>query len=274
MSSTFKRRLGIVVPGSVVAHLVLEYHGHLLGDVGGVAAFVTAIGTLYSVLTAFTVVSVWSEFTDTDRAIKREARSLAELWRYVNYISDKVGAARAREAIERYRDEVVNVEWPAMRAGTSISAAEDEFLAMVDAVNAIDVVTARDVPAWAESVRTLGAVSDARGERIVLLGLRMPRLLRTLLFATTFSLVGGMVLLGFESEWIGSFLVGLTAGVSLLVLEVIDDIDDPLGGAWVISVEPFRRIRFGKASEAWASRDGVRLPGSARRCQSSARTLG
>lgn len=58
-----------------------------------------------------------------------------------------------------------------------------------------------------------------------------------------------MVLLGFQSEWIGSFLVGLTAGVSLLVLEVIDDIDDPLGGAWVISVEPFRRIRFGRASE-------------------------
>ena len=119
MSSTFKRRIGIVVPGSVAAHLVLQYHGHLLKDVGGVAAFVTAIGTLYSVLTAFTVVSVWSEFTDTDRAIKREARSLSELWRFVNYISDKAGAARARAAIERYRDEVVNVEWPAMIAGTS-----------------------------------------------------------------------------------------------------------------------------------------------------------
>lgn len=164
MSSTFKRRLGIVVPGSVFAHLVLSYHGHLLGDVGGVAAFVTAIGTLYSVLTAFTVVSVWSEFTDTDRAIKREARSLGELWRYVNYISDKPGAARAREAIERYRDEVVNVEWPAMRAGTSISAAEDEFLAMVDAVNAIDVVTARDVPAWAEDTLLLVVSEEEREE--------------------------------------------------------------------------------------------------------------
>lgn len=249
MSRTFKRRLAVVVPGAIVAHLVVQCGGHLLKDVGGVAAFVTAIGTLYSVLTAFTVVSVWSEFTDTDRAIKREARSLAELWRYVNYISDKAGFARAREAIERYRDEVVNVEWPAMLAGTSISSAEDEFLAMVDAVNSIDVVTARDVPAWAEAVRTLGAVSDARGERIVLLGLRMPRLLRALLLSATFSLVGGMILLGFENEWVGSFLVGVTAGVSLLVLEVIDDIDDPMGGQWGISVEPFRRIRFGRASE-------------------------
>jgi hypothetical protein len=31
----------------------------------------------------------------------------------------------------------------------------------------MNVTTARDVPAWAEAVRTLGEVSDARGERAV-----------------------------------------------------------------------------------------------------------
>jgi hypothetical protein len=244
LSKTFWLRTAIIVPASILAHLLLQDRAELSKDIGGVAAFVTAIGTLYSVLTAFTVVSVWTEFTDTDRAIKREARDLSELWRYVTYVSDKVGAARARSAIERYRDEVISVEWPAMVAGQSVAAAEDEFLAMADAVNAIDVVTPRDVPAWAESVRTLGSVSDARGERIVLLGLRMPRLLRWLLFAATFSLVGGMILLSFENDWIGSTVVGSTAAISLLVLEVIDDIDDPIGGAWGISVEPFQRIKF------------------------------
>ena len=250
MSKTFWLRTAVIVPISIVAHMLLQDRAELSKDVGSVGAFVTAIGTLYSVLTAFTVVSVWTEFTDTDRAIKREARDLSELWRYVNYVSDKPGAVRARSAIERYRDEVVSVEWPTMVAGGSASAAEDEFFATADAVNAIDVATPRDVPAWAESVRTLGSVSDARGERIVLVGLRMPRLLRWLLFAATFSLVGGMVLLGFENDWIGSFVVGFTAAVSLLVLEVIDDIDDPIGGAWGISVEPFRRISFQTIKES------------------------
>ncbi|MBI2767085.1 MAG: DUF4239 domain-containing protein [Chloroflexi bacterium] len=252
MSRSFWLRLGVVLPGALALHAVLHQSTDLLSDVGGVGAFVTAVGTLYSVLAAFTVVSVWSEFTDTDRAIKREARELRELYRYVGYVSDQAGAKRARAAIVRYRDEVVTTEWAAMIRGETASAADDEFLAMADAVNALDVSTARDVPAWAEAVRTLGAVSDARGERVLLVTLRMPRMLKVLLYLATLSLVGGMLMLGFEHLVVGMVVVGFTAAVSLLVLEVIDDIDDPIGGAWGISVEPFVRIQFREPSVATA----------------------
>lgn len=110
---------------------------------------------------------MWQQFTDTDTAVKREARGLSELWRYVGYVEDATGVARARSAIERYRDEVVAKEWLAMVAGTTTVAAEEEYFQMADAVNGMNVTTARDVPAWAEAVRTLGEVSDARGERAV-----------------------------------------------------------------------------------------------------------
>ena len=177
MSKTFWIRMATLLPAAVTLHLVLHGTTDLVPDVGAVGAFVTAIGTLYSVLAGFTVISVWTEFTDTDRAIKREARELSELYRYVGYVSDTEGVTRARAAIVHYRDEVLTTEWGAMMAGGSVTAAEDEFLSMADAVNAIDVVTPKDVPAWAEAVRTLGAVSDARGDRILLVTLRMPGLL-------------------------------------------------------------------------------------------------
>jgi len=241
----FLLRLVVVGSAAVGLHLYLQDAWELSEDVGGVGAFVTAVGTLYSVLTAFTVVSVWTEFTDTDRSIKREARELAELWRYVGYLTDDEGVGRARAAIERYRDEVVSTEWPTMERGGSATAAEDEFFAMADAVNRIEARTARDVPAWAEAVRTLGAVSDARSDRILLVGLRMPVLLKLLLYMATATLIGGMVLLGFASGLIGGVLISLTVAVSLLVLEVIDDIDDPFGGAWGVTSQPFERVKFG-----------------------------
>lgn len=244
MTRTFWVRLLLAVPITVVAQLLLRERLDLVSDVGGVGAFVTAIGTLYSVLTGFTVVSVWGQFTDTDRAIKREARELAELWRYVGYVSDAEGVARARAAIEQYRDDVVTNEWPAMLRGDTATAAEDEFLQMTDAVNAIAVATQKDVPAWAEAVRALGAVSDARGERTLLVLQRMPGLLRLLLYIATISLVSGMVLLGFESTVIGVMVSVFTVVASLLVLEVIDDLDDPFTGAWGVSSAPFERIRF------------------------------
>jgi hypothetical protein len=244
MTRAFWIRLALGVPITIAAQLVLRDRLDLVSEVGGVGAFVTAIGTLYSVLTGFTVVSVWGQFTDTDRAIKREARELAELWRYVGYTSDVEGVAAARGAIERYRDEVVSKEWPAMLRGETATAAEDEFVQMTDAVNAIEVANQKDVPAWAEAVRALGAVSDARGERTLLVLQRMPGLLRLLLYIATISLVGGMVLLGFQSPVIAVLVAAFTVIVSLLVLEVIDDLDDPFTGAWGVSSAPFERIPF------------------------------
>jgi len=58
---------------------------------------------------------------------------LSELWRYVGYISDAEGVKRARASIERYRDEVVSKEWPAMLGRETSTAAEDEFLPTLDA---------------------------------------------------------------------------------------------------------------------------------------------
>jgi hypothetical protein len=176
--------------------------------------------------------------------VKREARNLSELWRYVGYVEDAEGVARARSAVERYRDEVVRQEWPAMISGRTVVAAEDEYFEMADAVNGMRVQTAKDVPAWAEAVRTLGEVSDARGERAVFVAVRMPTLLRLLLYLATFSLIVGMALLGFVSPIVGSVVLTVTVVLSFLVLEIIDDLDDPFGGAWAISSVPLQRIRF------------------------------
>ena len=81
MSRSFWLRILVAVPVTIAAQLWLREQFDLVADVGAVGAFVTAVGTLYSILTGFTVVSVWGQFTDTDRAIKREARELSELCR-------------------------------------------------------------------------------------------------------------------------------------------------------------------------------------------------
>jgi hypothetical protein len=244
VSRQFLVRLIVSVPVAIGIQYLIRNQANLQADVGSIGAFVTAIGTLYSVLTGFTVITVWQQFIDTDRAVKREGRNLRELWRYVGYVEDSDGVDRAREAIAQYRDQVVSEEWPAMIKGRATTAAEDEYFTMADAVNAIKVSTAKDVPAWAEAVRTLGEVSDARGERAVFVTQRMPALLRLLLYIATVSLIFGMALLRFENVLAGGVVLSFTVAVSLLVLEIIDDLDDPFDGAWAISPAPFERIQF------------------------------
>jgi hypothetical protein len=59
-----------------------------------------------------------------------------------------------------------------------------------------------------------------------------------------------MVLLGFASIEIGIMVAVFTVVVSLLVLEVIDDLDDPFTGALGVSSAPFERIRFSQGPRA------------------------
>ena len=112
VTKTFLVRLLIGVPAAIASQHLIRTWVDLQADVGSVSAFVAAMGTLYSVLAGFIVITVWQQFVDTDRAVKREARNLRELWRYVGYVEDADGVGRARAAIVRYRDEVIWGEWP------------------------------------------------------------------------------------------------------------------------------------------------------------------
>ena len=122
--------------------------------------------------------------------------------------------------------------------------ADNEFFAMADAVNGMKVSTRKDAPAWAEAVRTLGEVSDARGDRAVFVSTRMPALLRALLYIAHGEPRGGHGSSPFQAVSVGVAVLVITVVISLLVFEVIDDLDDPFGGAWAISTEPLQRIQF------------------------------
>ena len=58
----------------------------------------------------------------------------------------------------------------------------------------------------------------------------MPTLLRSLLYVATISLLLGMAVLRFENRAVGAALLAFAVVVSLLVLEIIDDLDDRMRG--------------------------------------------
>ncbi len=260
MSKTFFRRLAVILPLALGLQFIMRELVDLPPEAGAVGSYVVAVGTLYSVLTAFTIVSVWLEFKDTDRAIQREALGLQQLWRYVGYVNDPSGVVRARRAIQRYRDEVISREWPAMARGERATEADDEFREISDVVHSMNATAARDVAAWTEAVRTFVALSDARTDRRLLVFLRMPTILRLLLYVATASLLAGIILLSFQSLIVGALIIAFTVIVSLMVLEVIDDMDNPFGGSWTISTEAFERTQFDSEQEAIARETSEQSP--------------
>src|SRR3989337_817983 len=93
-------RFGVHTPGSYAA------------DVGAVGAYITAVGTLYGILSAFTIFVVWTQFNDAQTPAETEAKERLDLFRYAIYLKDPDILASLRSSIRDYSASVVGDEWP------------------------------------------------------------------------------------------------------------------------------------------------------------------
>lgn len=254
-SWVFFLKIAVVLPVALVAQSFDKLFA-TPDEANSISAYLATVGTLYSVLVAFVVIAVWSRFNETDGAVKTEARELRDLWRYVGYSTDPERVLAARAAIERYRDEVISSEWSAMEKSLPVTAvADEEFIEMARAVENLAARSADDLQVRSDAIRLLGAIKDARGERLHSGAQRLPYPLRLLLYLVTLSLLIGVLLLPFQSVITSSIVVGLIVLIELLVLEVIDDIDNPFGGIWSVTTGPYRQLWFGAPAADSAAGD-------------------
>ena len=113
----------VLVAGSaltVAAGLVLSrfwsrrLQGQARSDV--LASYVTVIGTLYAVLLAFVLLSVWEQYDSARAAAEREASAMADLVRLTEGLPEP-GASGVRDALREYGHAVIDEEWATMATG-------------------------------------------------------------------------------------------------------------------------------------------------------------
>jgi hypothetical protein len=209
-------------------------------DVSAVSAYVTALGTLYSILAAFTIYVVWNQFNDTQNAIDGEAKDLADLYRYVGYLNDRPAASGFRKAIEAYISAVVGDEWPKIARGQRESKpANVAFEAIYQEVSAIKFDDERDEAVWSMIIRKYEDVSDIPLKRLDLATSRIPVVLNLLLYAVSVGLVAGFFMLSIENDLLAIVTTFLTTVIVVMVLDTVSDIDNPFGGEFAITPTQF-----------------------------------
>jgi Protein of unknown function (DUF4239) len=213
-----------------------------LADVGSISAYVTAVGTLYGILAAFTIVVVWGQFNETTTAITEETTDLADLYRYVTYLDDESATNQFREAITEYAEAVATEEWSKMASGERSSSAQDGFEGVYRAVRAVKLDSVRDEAAWNHIMRKFEDVSDSRNKRLDVAGNRMPNVVRQLFYGVSVALVAGFFMLAFRNDFLAVAATLLTTGLVVLVIDTVLDIDNPFGGQWTIAPTRFRDI--------------------------------
>ena len=225
--------------GLVALRFAFDTQDRFLVDVGSISAYVTAVGTLYGILAAFTIVVVWTQFNETISAISAETTDLADLYRYVSYLNDQPAIDRFRASISAYSAAVAADEWSMMASSQRSPAAQAAFEGIYRAVTSIKLDDDRDEAAWSHIMRKFEDVTDSRNKRLEVAGSRIPGVLRELFYGVSFALIAGFFMLGFSNDFLAIATTLLTTGLVVVVLDTVLDIDNPFGGQWSIAPSRF-----------------------------------
>ena len=241
-----RRRYWILALGMSAALLLWRLEVRTIdrfsADVGAVGAYVTAIGTLYGILAAFTIYVVWTQFNDAQTAVDTEANELQDLFRFAIYLRDPAVLDALQTAIIEYSASVVRDEWPAMSAQRTSDQSASHFESIFQAVHAVRFDDERDASAWEKMIGKFEAASDARSKRLALSVSTVPRLLRVLIYLVSFALIVGFFVMFIVSDIVAVVVTVATTAIVFLVIEVIEDLDDPFGGQWALTPDPFSRL--------------------------------
>jgi hypothetical protein len=129
------------------------------------SSYVGVIGTLYAVLLAFVLLSVWEQYDTARSAAEREASELSDLVRLSDGLPGN-GASQVRAAVRDYASAVVDDEWPLMRVGGRSARADRALDALWKAVIGIDPPGGRAQIIYDQALERLRSASDSRQDRL------------------------------------------------------------------------------------------------------------
>jgi hypothetical protein len=239
--------LAILVVGgyvglAVVAVWLVRRHAPSVADASGAGVSSQVLGaltTVYAIVLALVVVSLYSDHVDASDTASREATALAQVVRDVQILPAQQTAA-IDGAVRRYAEAVVEREWPAMRDGGDSEEAWLELRAIYTALQGVEPQAPAEVAFYEDAVQRLGDVVAARRQRLDAADGSLPASFEAVLFAGSLVVIGYAILASSRIRWhhLATVLaVTVLIACSILLAMVLDH---PYSGDLAISPDAFR----------------------------------
>ena len=203
-------------------------------------AVVAVIGTTYAVILAFMLSGVWNMLLQAQANAEREANALVNIWR----IGDELPADLAqptRSLCQKYAEDVVSLEWPAMEAGKPMPPESSEVMqTMWKLAGQSQTLANSDSIASYQFMEELRTLSECRRIRLMHSREQLPWILRAVLVAGGIITVGVSCFFGVPSFRFHVLQVVVLTFLISLVLVAIADLDRPYQGNEIVQPDGFK----------------------------------
>jgi len=204
----------------------------------GLNTVILLMGSIYSVMFAFVIFVIWTQFTDVENFVMRECNSLSDLLRFSEHLDDE-GRRAVRRAVGDYAHAVLKSEWRSLSARRRDQRCEKAFAEIVDAVLSARRSTAEEEAAFQRLTDIAQHAGQHRDERITKSLTRIPSTLISLVHTMARVLLLLVFVYPFHQWLAGLACFMLLALVLFLANLVMQDTDNPFEGVCNVSPEPF-----------------------------------
>ncbi len=207
-------------------------------------AYATSIGTIYAVLLAFMLFSVWNRFDQARSNVEMEAAAMVNIYRLADSLPD-TDRVRIQQAACDYGDFVINVEWQEMAGGArmqkrrKMKAEVDPYDHLWKSVNAIQAGTNHTETVFGQELQQLTNLATYRRQRLLVSDTGLPGILWCVLILGGVATVAITALFGLDRFSLHACKAALLAALIALSLLTIYEIDSPFQGDVTISTHAF-----------------------------------
>jgi len=225
----------VVIVGDQTLHLIVS-PDWLQNEADATAILIPLIGEIYAVLLAFMIFVIWTQFTEVENCVLREANSLNELLRYTAFLADD-HRGPVRRAVGNYVRLVLEQEWVELGNGRKDRQTEEAFSKLVTCV-----VASSPKDDHGHLLEALRTVSRNRDERVAKSMTRIPPTLSGLVQMIAAVLWLLIYIYSFHNRSTGPLCYSVAALVLFIANFVMTDTDNPLKGLWNVRPDSFSEV--------------------------------
>jgi hypothetical protein len=224
----------------LLRHTVL--YNFTAADSEGLNTLIQLVGSIFSVMYAFVIFVIWTQFTEVENFVMLECNALNDLLRFSEYVNEDT-RRDVHRAVADYAHAVLKSEWRALADRRRDRQAEKAFSDIIDAV----LSASRSSPAEESAFQRLTDIAQHAGqhrdERVAKSLTRIPPTLLRLVHTMALVLLLLIFIYPFHNWWAGLGCFTLLALVLFLANLVMEDTDNPFEGVCNVSPQPFSDLR-------------------------------
>jgi uncharacterized membrane protein (DUF485 family) len=202
--------------------------------------FLSVVGVVFALLSAFMIVNSWNKYNALDETIRKETIALRNIFLLGQQLCEETPLTNLKTCMQDYVNTVLNAYW---QETVPMDETIIKFVQIFRSAESFNPQTAKNHMILSNINEELRNTSNDRANISSLISQKTPTILWLFLIFLSFVIIVSFIIVNYESQWMATFIITLVSTAIAFVIAIIYDLDNPFtSGVWAISDKDYHEL--------------------------------